>query len=210
MNVTISASCSIAPDSLRSESIGRLLPTPVLLSTPLFTCESAITGIFNSLAIPFNDREIVAHRDRFEAKDYKLTEEVMKKASSTEKTYLKQLQNLFKSDSNYNEAVSQAVSDALKSIFGKYPKKFLANTSKELGVYVDRKKALFSTWYEFFPRSASQKNDVHGTFKDCEKLLPRVAEMGFDTLYFPPVHPIGEVNRKGKNNTKISNKVRLF
>ena len=66
---------------------------------------------------------------------------------------------------------------------------------------MDRIKARFSTWYEFFPRSASHKNDVHGTFKDCEILLPRVAEMGFDTLYFPPVHPIGEVNRKGKNNT---------
>ena len=68
-------------------------------------------------------------------------------------------------------------------------------------MYVDRKKALFSTWYEFFPRSASETEGDHGTFKDCERLLPRVAEMGFDTLYFPPVHPIGYVNRKGKNNT---------
>jgi starch synthase (maltosyl-transferring) len=69
-----------------------------------------------------------------------------------------------------------------------------------LKVYVDRKKALFSTWYEFFPRSASPEEGKHGTFKDCESLLPRVASMGFDTLYFPPIHPIGEVNRKGKNN----------
>jgi starch synthase (maltosyl-transferring) len=69
-----------------------------------------------------------------------------------------------------------------------------------LGIYVDRKKALFSTWYEFFPRSASQEPGKHGTFADCERLLPRVAQMGFDTLYFPPIHPIGEVNRKGKNN----------
>ena len=67
-------------------------------------------------------------------------------------------------------------------------------------MYVDRKKALFSTWYEFFPRSGSEVEGKHGTFKDCEKLLPRVAAMGFDTLYFPPIHPIGEVNRKGKNN----------
>ena len=77
----------------------------------------------------------------------------------------------------------------------------MANASKELQIYVDRKKALFSTWYEFFPRSSSQTEGQHGTFKDCERLLPRIAEMGFDTLYFPPVHPIGEVNRKGKNNT---------
>lgn len=133
-------------------------------------------------------------------------EEVMKKASSTEKTYLKRLLDLFKNDSNYNEAVSQAVSDSLKSIFEKYPKKFLANTSKELGVYVDRKKALFSTWYEFFPRSSSKDQGKHGTFKECVPLLGRVAEMGFDTLYFPPVHPIGEVNRKGKNNTTTTEK----
>jgi len=70
-----------------------------------------------------------------------------------------------------------------------------------LKVYVDRKKALFSTWYEFFPRSSSEEQGKHGTFKDCERLLPRVAAMGFDTLYFPPIHPIGEINRKGKNNT---------
>ncbi|MGL5111309.1 MAG: alpha-1,4-glucan--maltose-1-phosphate maltosyltransferase, partial [Flavobacterium sp.] len=81
-----------------------------------------------------------------------------------------------------------------------YPVPTIQNKSQELKVYVDRKKALFSTWYEFFPRSSSNENGKHGTFKDCEKLLPRVAAMGFDTLYFPPIHPIGEVNRKGKNN----------
>jgi len=66
---------------------------------------------------------------------------------------------------------------------------------------VERKKAAFSSWYELFPRSASSTPDTHGTFKDVAKLLPRVAKMGFDTLYFPPVHPIGEMKRKGKNNT---------
>ena len=86
-------------------------------------------------------------------------------------------------------------------IFTKYPQKILANTSDEYKVYVDRKKARFSTWYEFFPRSASEHEGVHGTLKDCERLLPRVEKMGFDTLYLPPIHPIGEVNRKGKNNT---------
>ncbi len=52
----------------------------------------------------------------------------------------------------------------------------------------------------FFPVPLSAEEGKHGTFKDCERLLPRVASMGFDTLYFPPIHPIGEVNRKGKNN----------
>ena len=99
-------------------------------------------------------------------------EDVMKKASSTEKVYLKQLLTLFKNKSSYQEAVNEAVSDSLKSIFEKYPEKFLANTSKELGVYVDRKKALFSTWYEFFPRSSSKETNKHGTFKECIPLLP--------------------------------------
>lgn len=64
----------------------------------------------------------------------------------------------------------------------------------------ERKKALFSAWYEFFPRSASGSGR-HGTFKDCVRLLPELAEMGFDVLYLPPIHPIGETHRKGKNNS---------
>ncbi len=65
---------------------------------------------------------------------------------------------------------------------------------------VDRRKALFSTWYELFPRSCSPEPGKHGTFKDCERFLPEIAGMGFDILYLPPIHPIGETNRKGKNN----------
>jgi starch synthase (maltosyl-transferring) len=59
---------------------------------------------------------------------------------------------------------------------------------------------LFSTWYELFPRSASFEGK-HGTFRDVIKLLPRISAMGFDVLYLPPIHPIGKLNRKGKNNS---------
>lgn len=124
----------------------------------------------------------------------------IKAADASEKEYLKTVAKLFVTEKDYDKAIAAAMSHELHSIFKKYPVRFIENKSAELQVYVDRKKALFSTWYEFFPRSASSENGRHGTFKDCEKLLPRVAEMGFDTLYFPPVHPIGEVNRKGKNN----------
>ena len=72
---------------------------------------------------------------------------------------------------------------------------------KVLGVVVDDERARFSTWYEMFPRSCSSVPGQHGTFKDCEAWLPRIAAMGFDVLYFPPIHPVGRVNRKGKNNT---------
>jgi starch synthase (maltosyl-transferring) len=107
---------------------------------------------------------------------------------------------LFADENQYDKAAAAAMSYDLKALFTKYPTRQLANRSVEYPVYVDRKKALFSTWYEFFPRSASGEPGKHGTFADCEKLLPRVAAMGFDTLYFPPIHPIGEINRKGKNN----------
>lgn len=125
---------------------------------------------------------------------------VMNLVNDSERAYLEKLAYYFTSESEYDMAIKEAVSSELHHIFKKYPIRFLENKSKELQVYVDRKKALFSTWYEFFPRSASQEEGKHGTFKDCERLLPRVATMGFDTLYFPPIHPIGEVNRKGKNN----------
>ncbi len=73
--------------------------------------------------------------------------------------------------------------------------------SRIVTVDVERKKARFSTWYEFFPRSSAQEPGKHGTFKDCERLIPRVADMGFDVIYFPPIHPIGKSHRKGKNNS---------
>jgi starch synthase (maltosyl-transferring) len=121
-------------------------------------------------------------------------------ANDAERDYLNTLAHYFTTESEYENAVRETTSHELTRIFKKYPIRFLENKSLELQVYVDRKKALFSTWYEFFPRSASQEEGKHGTFKDCERLLQRVADMGFDTLYFPPIHPIGEVNRKGKNN----------
>ena len=68
-------------------------------------------------------------------------------------------------------------------------------------VVVDRQGALFGAWYEFFPRSAEGRGDRGSTFRDC---LPRVDDakaMGFDVIYFPPIHPIGHTNRKGRNNS---------
>ncbi|HPU53226.1 MAG TPA: alpha-1,4-glucan--maltose-1-phosphate maltosyltransferase, partial [Burkholderiaceae bacterium] len=66
---------------------------------------------------------------------------------------------------------------------------------------VERERARFSAWYEFFPRSASDDPSRHGSFADCEVWLPYVKRMGFDVLYFPPIHPIGRLRRKGRNNT---------
>ncbi|MBV9509930.1 MAG: DUF3416 domain-containing protein, partial [Caulobacteraceae bacterium] len=68
-------------------------------------------------------------------------------------------------------------------------------------VEVEREAARFSSWYEIFPRSQTPDATRHGTFADVVKRLPRIAAMGFDTLYFPPIHPIGTKNRKGRNNS---------
>jgi len=87
-----------------------------------------------------------------------------------------------------------------KAINNSQNRAFAVTYSKELTVEVDREKARFSSWYEMFPRSCTSRPDSHGTFKDCEKRLPYISEMGFDVLYFPPIHPIGHTNRKGKNN----------
>jgi len=125
---------------------------------------------------------------------------VKSRVSGTRKDYLTGLIKAFESEAQYETAVSEAASRQLHQLFSDNPQRLFANTTEELQVYVDRTRANFSTWYEFFPRSASPDPGRHGTFKDCERLLPRIARMGFDTVYFPPVHPIGEVNRKGKNN----------
>jgi starch synthase (maltosyl-transferring) len=71
-------------------------------------------------------------------------------------------------------------------------------------VVVDRQAAVFGAWYEFFPRSAEGCGDRGSTFRDCLARVDEAKAMGFDVIYFPPVHPIGHTNRKGRNNAIIS------
>jgi starch synthase (maltosyl-transferring) len=73
--------------------------------------------------------------------------------------------------------------------------------SGEVIVDAEPLNARFANWYEIFPRSASGDAGRHGNFRDVIAHLPRIAAMGFDVLYFPPIHPIGRTNRKGRNNT---------
>ncbi|MEZ0486313.1 alpha-1,4-glucan--maltose-1-phosphate maltosyltransferase [Fibrella aquatica] len=107
----------------------------------------------------------------------------------------------------YQEAIHLAESAQFLTWAQQYPERqHPSRFPYELGVEVDRAAAGFSTWYCLFPRSASQQVGpgdlpVHGTFGDVEKLLPRIAGMGFDVLYLPPIHPIGTAHRKGKNNS---------
>jgi starch synthase (maltosyl-transferring) len=95
-----------------------------------------------------------------------------------------------------------AFREELARLMERFPDlRFASRFEKDLAVIVDRERARFSTWYELFPRSASPESGLHGTFRDVETWLPRIAGMGFDVLYLPPVHPIGQTFRKGKNNS---------
>ena len=73
----------------------------------------------------------------------------------------------------------------------------------ELPLIVDRERARFSSWYELFPRSTGAVGH-HGTLRDVEGRLPAIARMGFNVLYMPPIHPIGRIDRKGKNNALVT------
>jgi starch synthase (maltosyl-transferring) len=77
---------------------------------------------------------------------------------------------------------------------------FLAEYKPSIAIDVDRPQAGFASWYEMFPRSATDDPARHGRFSDVVARLPSIQAMGFDVLYFPPIHPIGMTNRKGRNN----------
>jgi starch synthase (maltosyl-transferring) len=99
------------------------------------------------------------------------------------------------------EAVALSLSmEVSEAMYQNEDRTNLRQYEKVLQVDVERKKALFSAWYEFFPRSTAAEPGRHGTFKDAERILPRIAEMGFDVVYLPPIHPIGISFRKGYNN----------
>jgi starch synthase (maltosyl-transferring) len=82
-----------------------------------------------------------------------------------------------------------------------FPPEGLTTYRKELEVWVDREQARFAAWYEMFPRSQTTVEGGHGTFADAERALPRIAGLGFDVIYLPPIHPVGVTKRKGPNNT---------
>ena len=95
-----------------------------------------------------------------------------------------------------------AMDSALNDVMRRYPDRRYASVfERELVIVVDPVRARFSAWYELFPRSTSQDPGQNGTLADCEARLSYVAEMGFDVVYLPPVHPVGTTFRKGKNNS---------
>ncbi len=97
--------------------------------------------------------------------------------------------------------VAHATSPELTANMDRFPDRSTASRyPKELEVLVERQLAEYSAWYELFPRSCGAAG-THGTLRDVESRLDYVAELGFDVVYLPPIHPIGHAFRKGPNNT---------
>lgn len=98
------------------------------------------------------------------------------------------------------EAFRAALDDRLAELMAARPDRRRSTTyEKTLAIAVDPERFRSSAWYEMFPRSASPEPGRHGTFRDCEDRLAYAASMGFDVLYFPPIHPTGVTHRKGRN-----------
>jgi len=100
-----------------------------------------------------------------------------------------------------DQRVKAALDETVERIMSRHPDRTGSTISEpQLSMTVDRERARFGAWYEFFPRSTGPAGK-HGTFKTASKELARIAELGFDVVYLPPIHPIGKSFRKGKNNT---------
>ncbi|WP_028478462.1 alpha-1,4-glucan--maltose-1-phosphate maltosyltransferase [Nocardia sp. CNY236] len=109
-----------------------------------------------------------------------------------------------RSDQQLPARVAPAFATDTIEILRAAPLRDLVTRGRRHTVDVERRRALYGSWYEFFPRSTGGRDadgaPIHGTFTTAIKELPRIAAMGFDVVYLPPIHPIGEVNRKGRNN----------
>ncbi|MFD1095792.1 alpha-1,4-glucan--maltose-1-phosphate maltosyltransferase [Salegentibacter chungangensis] len=135
-----------------------------------------------------------------------LMEKAKERATVGQKKKLEKWMTLLKDPKSEGRAIEQVFSkETAEMMYNTRDKKIATWYEKVLILKVERKRALFSAWYEFFPRSSSEHKGKHGTFKDSEKILPEIARMGFNVIYLPPIHPIGLSHRKGINNATEAN-----
>ncbi len=135
-----------------------------------------------------------------------ILEDLVPGASVEDAGKLKKWAKLLRSSEEETLRAEAAMDEEVAATAARCPeRKWAADYERVLRVVVEPVQARCSTWYEMFPRSCAAKKGKPGTFRDCESLLPYVAGMGFDILYFPPIHPIGRSHRKGKNNNPKSN-----
>ena len=104
-------------------------------------------------------------------------------------------------DADVDSALAIATGSDVREALTRYPLRRLVTIGDKLGIAVDRPRALYGSWYEFFPRSEGAAEGRSGTFRTAMQRLDAVAAMGFDVVYLPPIHPIGTAFRKGANNS---------
>ncbi|HSJ24783.1 MAG TPA: alpha-1,4-glucan--maltose-1-phosphate maltosyltransferase [Longimicrobiales bacterium] len=108
-------------------------------------------------------------------------------------------------DVDITERIRLVMDEDIDALAARYPDlDHVTRWERDIEVFVEPERAQFSAWYELFPRSATDEPGRHGTFADVERRLDYVAELGFDVLYLPPIHPIGRVKRKGANNRETA------
>lgn len=130
----------------------------------------------------------------------RLIDESALRATGADAQLLRDWAQQLRSPSTTSALQSIGLDQRLGALAQRYADRSLACESATLSLRVERQRARFSAWYECFPRSLGKAGE-HGTLKDLQARLPHIAQMGFDVLYLPPIHPIGRINRKGKNNT---------
>ncbi len=114
-------------------------------------------------------------------------------------------QRLGKSARPLKERIQLALCESLEKLMQEpLAPEDLTRSDGVFEVIVDRPRAVFGAWYEMFPRSQAPKPGVPGTFSDAARRLPELAELGFDVVYLPPIHPIGHTHRKGRNNARVA------
>jgi len=133
-----------------------------------------------------------------------LVDRAASRANNSDAEPLREQAGFLRAGSDLFKRREQAADPALNELISKYPdRRFATELDRELEIVVDPVLARFSSWYELFPRSTASQPNLHGTLTDCEARLPYIADMGFDVVYLPPVHPIGINFRKGKNNSTV-------
>ncbi len=101
--------------------------------------------------------------------------------------------------------IEAALDGELRDLMAKhFASAIVTRWDRNLQISVDRERAGFSAWYEMFPRSQGKKPGAHATFREAARELRRIADLGFDVVYLPPVHPVGHTHRKGRNNRLVA------
>ena len=130
-----------------------------------------------------------------------IVDETAERATGADAAWLRDRAQVLRSPQEPKQLRTHATDPMLHELALRYPdRRFATESDRELEVVVEPVRARFSSWYEFFPRSTAAEPGKHGTFADCEKRLDYVAELGFNVVYLPPIHPIGSTFRKGRNN----------